>query len=195
MKNLNLLINIVLVIAVTVLFALHFSSGRKPKPGISTDGASGAVSDLSIAYVNADSLTANYQMYKDELAAASERSAAAEEKFSAEQRKFEKDANDFQQRAQFLTITDREAKQEKLVRRQQELMQLEQQLAGDLQRQEAEVTKRIFDTIDVFLKNYAVEKELNYILSYARGGGVWFADPRFDITPEVLQELNARYKK
>jgi outer membrane protein len=195
MKNLNLLINIVLVIAVTVLFALHFSNNKKSKPGNSTDNSTGSVSNMAIAYVNADSLTANYQMYKDELAAASERSASAEEKFSAEQRKFEKDANEFQQRAQFLTITDREAKQEKLVRRQQELMQLEQQLAGDLQRQEAEVTKRIFDTIDVFIKSYAVEKELNYILSYARGGGVWFADPRFDITPEVLKELNARYKK
>jgi outer membrane protein len=195
MKNLNLLLNIVLFIAVTVLFALHFSSNRKSKPSLGNDSSASRSSDMTIAFVNADSLTASYQMYKDELAAASARSTSAEERFAGEQRKFEKDANEFQERAQFLTITDREAKQEKLVRRQQELMQLEQQLAGDLQRQEAEVSKRIFDTIDVFLKKYAVEKELTYILSYAKGGGVWFADPQFDITPEVLKELNGRYKK
>lgn len=196
MKNLNLLINIVLVVAVALLFALHFNS--KPKqseaPKSPTLESSGNT-DMVIAFVNADSLTENYEMYKDEFEAASERTFKAEEKFTKKQRQFEKEANEFQQRAQYLTITERESKQEKLIKQQQELMQLEQELSTDLQRQEAEVSKRIFDTIDVFLKNYAQENNFTYVLSYARGGGVWYADSKFDITPEVLKALNENYRK
>jgi len=196
MKNLNLLINIVLGIAVTVLFALHFNSG---KPGSSSTSSAGLAAanagDLKFAFVDADSLTENYLMYKDESDAASKRSLEAEERFSVKQKKFEKEANEFQQRAQYLTITEREGRQEKLMQQQQELMRLEQELAGELQRQEAEVSKKIFDTIDVFLKEYAKNNALSFVLTYAKGGGIWFADPAFDITPEVLKELNARYEK
>lgn len=195
MKNLNLLINIVLVAAVTTLFAMHFASERKS--GSSTSSADHAVStgELNIVFVNADSLTQNYELYKDEFAAAAKRTSEAEERFTAEQRKFEKEANEFQQRAQFLTITERESKQERLVKKQQELMQLEQQLSADLQRQEGDVSQRIFQEIDVFLKEYAEKQGYTYILSYAKGGGVWYAAPQHDITPEVLKELNERYKK
>ncbi|MEX1187772.1 MAG: OmpH family outer membrane protein [Bacteroidia bacterium] len=196
MKNLNLFINILLVIAVTVLFALQLSSrsgnsSKADKPGAM---ASGNASNLNIAFVNADSLTESYEMYKDEFEAASKRTQEAEETFTSKQRQFENEANDFQQRAQYLTITDRESKQEKLVKKQQELMQLEQQLSTELQRQEADVSKRIFDTIDVFLKQYAIDNGYSYVLSYARGGGVWYADAQFDITPEVLKALNEKYR-
>lgn len=194
MKNLNLFINIILAVAVTVLFALYFNSGKKGTDAPATAHAASA-GDLKFAYVDADSLTENYLMYQDESEAASKRSLEAEEKFSVKQRKFEKDANEFQQRAQYLTISERESRQEKLMQQQQELMRLEQELSGELQRAEAEVSRKIFDTIDVFLKDYAKVNELSFILTYAKGGGIWFADPAFDITPEVLKELNKRYEK
>ena len=67
MKNLNLFINILLVIAVVVLFALQMSS-KSEKPSNSNNSINGSHSSsgLNIAYVNADSLTENYEMYKDE---------------------------------------------------------------------------------------------------------------------------------
>jgi outer membrane protein len=194
MKNLNLLINIILAVAVTVLFALHFNSG-KSSGASNADLPSVSSGNLKFAFVDADSLTENYLMYKDESEAASQRTLEAEEKFSAKQKKFEKDANEFQQRAQYLTITERESREAKLVQQQQELMRLEQELAGELQRMEADVSRRIFDTIDVFLKDYAKANGLSFVLTYAKGGGIWFADPVFDITPQVLTELNARYEK
>ena len=73
-------------------------------------------------------------------------------------------------------------------------MQLEQELSTDLQRQEAEVSRRIFDTIDVFLKKYALENNYSYVLSYARGGGLWYASTENDITPQVLKTLNEKYR-
>jgi outer membrane protein len=73
-------------------------------------------------------------------------------------------------------------------------MQLEQTLTADLQNQESEVNKKIFDSIEVFLKEYAKEKGYTYVLSYTRGGGIWYAEKSLDITGDILKELNDRYK-
>jgi outer membrane protein len=135
-----------------------------------------------------------YEMFKDERAIMETKTKQAESNFIAAQKKFEKEANDFQQRAQFLTITDKEAKQEKLYNEQQRLVQMEQTLSAQLQKDEAEVSKRIFDTIEVFLKDYAKENNYTYVLSYTRGGGIWYADQGLDITTDVVKILNERYK-
>jgi outer membrane protein len=193
MKSINLLFNVILTVAVVVLFALHFSS--KKQGGITAvAGAAGTSGELNVVFFNSDSLMDQYQMFKDERAIMEQKTKDAESRLIGEQKKFEKEANEFQQRAQFLTITDKEAKQEKLYREQQRLMQMEQTLSSDLQKEEAEVSKRIFDTIEVFLKDYAKENNYTYVLSYTRGGGIWYADQSLDVTPAILKELNDRYK-
>ena len=194
MKSLNLLINVVLSVAVIVLFALHFSS-KKSGASDDTKALINAKSgSLNVVFFNSDSLMSQYDMFKDERAIMETKTKQAENNFIAEQKKFEKEANDFQQRAQFLTITDKEAKQEKLYNEQQRLVQMEQTLSAQLQKEEAEVSKRIFDTIEVFLKDYAKENNYTYVLSYTRGGGIWYADQGLDITSDVVKILNERYK-
>lgn len=193
MKSINLLFNVVLTVAVVVLFALFFSNKKAGGSGSSSVATSGGAA-ANIVFFNSDSLMDNYQMFQDEKVVMEKKTKDAEDSFAAEQKKFEKEANEFQQRAQFLTITDKEAKQEKLYREQQRLMQMEQSLSADLQKQEAEVSKRIFDTIEAYLKDYAKDKGYTYVLSYTRGGGIWFANPELDITSDVLKELNEQYK-
>ena len=193
MKSLNLLINVILSVAVIVLFALHFSSKKSVASETKTmvNAKSGS---LNVVFFNSDSLMSQYEMFIDERAIMETKTKQAENNFIAEQKKFEKEANEFQQRAQFLTITDKEAKQEKLYSEQQRLVQMEQTLSAQLQKEEAEVSKRIFDTIEVFLKDYAKEKNYTYVLSYTRGGGIWFADQGLDVTTDVVKILNERYK-
>ena len=193
MKSLNLLINVALSVAVIVLFALHFSSKKSGASDTKTmvNAKSGS---LNVVFFNSDSLMSQYEMFKDERAIMETKTKQAENNFIAEQKKFEKEANDFQQRAQFLTITDKETKQEKLYNEQQRLVQMEQTLSAQLQNEEAEVSKRIFDTIEVFLKDYAKENNYTYVLSYTRGGGIWYADQGLDITTDVVKILNERYK-
>jgi outer membrane protein len=61
MKNLSLGLNIVLLVAVGVLYYLHFSS--KGSNGASSSPVS--VGDLSIAYINSDSVLKHYEFLKD----------------------------------------------------------------------------------------------------------------------------------
>src|SRR5688572_28417622 len=61
MKNLSLILSSVLLVAVTVLYYLHFSSNGSK----SSSSGSVAVGELSIAYINSDSVLKNYDFLKD----------------------------------------------------------------------------------------------------------------------------------
>jgi outer membrane protein len=62
MKNLSLILNIVLLVAVSVLFYLHFSGGKKSSS--SESGASGVPTDVRIAFINSDSVLKYYEYLK-----------------------------------------------------------------------------------------------------------------------------------
>ena len=193
MKNINLLLNIVLTLAVVLLFALYFN-GKKGSSDVAGNVAAGSA-NMRIAYFNSDSIMANYQLVKDEKAKMEQDMKSAEDQFAAEQKQFQKDVEEFQARAQFLTITDKEAREAKLGRKQQELAQLEQTLSNQLAENESAVTKRIFDSMKGFMDDYAKKNKFTYVLSYARGGQVWYADSTLDITSDMLKHLNEDYKK
>jgi outer membrane protein len=193
MKNVNLVLNVLLTMAVVVLFALYFKDKKSGNNEVPSAAIAAANTNLRIAFFNSDTLMSQYEYFKVERTKLEEETKKAEQELVAKQKAFEKEATDFQQRAQFLTITDKEAKQEKLYMQQQQLAQLEQQLTNRLTQQESAVNKEIFYTIETFLKEYAKKNGFTYVLSYARGGGIWYAESKLDITADMLKILNEQY--
>src|SRR5690349_11497609 len=61
MKNASLILNIVLLVAVGVLFYLHFSSSR---PAAAADGSAVEPGDLNVAYINSDTVLKYYDYLK-----------------------------------------------------------------------------------------------------------------------------------
>ncbi len=179
--------------AVAVLFALYFS---KNEPQTTPAAALASVPDgMRIAYFNSDSVRENYKLFADEKVKMEAEMKQAQSRLVSEQKKFEADVAEFQQRAEFLTITERESREKKLGQKQQELMMLEQNLSDQLATKEADVNKRIFSNVEKFLEAYSKKNKFNYILSYTQGGQIWYADKKFEITDDMLKELNEEYEK
>jgi len=193
MKSLSLVLNIVLTVAVVVLFALHFNGKKKGVDDVPDAAIAAANTNLRIAYFNSDTLMERYELYKLERTNLENDSKAAQSRMENEQRQFEKEVNEFQQRGQYLTITDKEAKEQRLGRKQQELQQLQQNLSNDLMKKEADVSQRVYGKIEEFLKGYSAKNKFTYVLAYQRGGGIWYADSTLDITQDVLKKLNEEY--
>lgn len=193
MKNINLIFNVVLTIAVAVLFALHFSSDAKDNSTAET--VAKASSDLRIAYFNSDSIRTQYAMFTVEKEKMEAEMKQAEDRLIGEQKKFQADVGEFQQRAEFLTITERESREKKLGQKQQELMQLEQNLSDQLAEKEAAVNKQIFTNVENFLKEYAKKNNFTYVVSYMPGGQIWYTNPALDITADMVKHLNEEYEK
>ena len=62
-------------------------------------------------------------------------------------------------------------------------------------REQSELNKQLFDEITNFLKEYNKEKGFSIVLSTQLGGNVLYAEDGFDITKEIVDRLNANYKK
>ncbi|MDR3705912.1 MAG: OmpH family outer membrane protein [Paludibacteraceae bacterium] len=196
-------INGVLVVAVIILYVMHFtgnsskeegeiSSARKDAKGINRDQL------IPIAYINVDSLLLKYNFAKE----ANERLLAKSQHSQAELNKqmnqWQKEAADFQKKVQNNSFLSRErAEQEnaRLMKRRQELEQLDGKLSQALMQEQKKMNEQLKDTINTFLKQYNKKRKYQVILSNTMNDNVLYAKEGYDITSEVIDLLNARYKK
>ncbi|MEX0881874.1 MAG: OmpH family outer membrane protein, partial [Cyclobacteriaceae bacterium] len=85
------------------------------------------------------------------------------------------------------------AKEEELVAKERNLVTYRDNMMQELSADETKLYNDVYDKIQEYLKEYALEHDLEMILSYTRGGGVWYADNTMDITDLVVEGINASY--
>ncbi len=194
MKNLSIILNVVLLIAVAYLYVAHFSDSSveiKPsEPGVEN---AEAFQNVSIAYINSDSLLANYDLMNE-----------IEEKLSEKQQKFEKEyqnraqglqqeISDFQRTAANLTRAQGQALEESLMQKQQNLVRYQENLTMQLRQEEAKLNEELYEKVSAYLKEYGKQYDLQLVLTYSRGSGVLYANEGLDISKEVIKGLNEAY--
>ena len=64
---------------------------------------------------------------------------------------------------------------------------------SELASEQQKLTMEMRDSIQAFLKTYNKAKKYDYILSRS-GDNILLANPKFDITRDVVAGLNKRYK-
>lgn len=88
-----------------------------------------------------------------------------------------------------------EEAQRKLIEKQQNLQQLDRQLSNELMGEQNANSKRLFDSVTNYLKLYNANHNYSLILSTTKGGNVLLSQDGLDITKEIIDGLNARYKE
>ncbi len=198
MKKSSLILNVILLIAVVVLYVLYFtgksSSGEAVQPvaGITEAG----VSDRPIVYVNMDTLLANYDMFADLQDRLQKKQQDSESKLNARGQKWQTKVNEFQSNLQKGLITRSEAQkiQNQLQQEQQEIMQMKDDLANSLMEEQQVGSRKVIFSIVDFLNGYSQEHHYRYVLSTTVGGAVLYGEKQLDVTQEVLEGLNEKYK-
>jgi outer membrane protein len=196
MKNLNLIINITLAVALGILFVLYFSLRSEvkqmgPKPIAMPAGAS------HIVYLNTDTLNANYDMYIDMVAKLKEKQRKMDDDLNLKKSNYEKNVMDYQDKSKkgLLLRSEAEKIEQQLYYDQQMLNKLysdnQSQLAEESQRENKKLIYSIMD----FLKEYNKNGNYQYILGYAFGSNLLYANDSLNITNEVLKGLNEKYNK
>ena len=127
MKNVSLIFNVVLTVAVIALFVLHFSS--RSKQSQSTTSEVSAAPSGSIVYIQIDSLMKQYDMFNDLKSELENKAQTIQDDLSKKGRAFERDVNDFKEKVQkgLITRAQAEGLQQQLASREQELQGLSQQ--------------------------------------------------------------------
>jgi outer membrane protein len=195
-KNLSTVLSVVLLAAVAVLFYLVLSNkSASSEPEVaSLDSSIDRISgDLSIAYVNSDTLLSKYEYFKDISSDLEKKRAKLESEYRNRAEGLQREIQNFQNTAQNMTMNQARAKEEELTVKQQNLYQYQQTLGQQLVEEESKLNEQLYNAVSGYLSEFSGSNKYHLVLTYTKGSGVLYADKRLDITDEVIKGLNKSY--
>ena len=189
MKNLSIVLNVVLFVAVIVLYVLYFSGHKSPETAM-TSKVAGTADATKIVYINTDTLLNNYQLAVELNEAFLKKQEDRRTELNIKAKAIDQEGNNgFISEARAIEARDQ------LLVKQENFRRLQQEMMDKASREQSELNKQLFDEITNFLKEYNKEKGFSIVLSTQLGGNVLYAEDGFDITKEIVDRLNANYKK
>lgn len=190
MKNSALLIyNLILTVAVAVLFYLHFKN-HASTPVVNSTAAIGK----KIVYVNTDSLLNNYQFYKDTQKEFENKGYQLQVDLGGKERALQNELAAIQQRAQTMTQVELQAADLTLKKKGSDFQAYSQQQQQKLAEEQSKRVDEIYSAIRDHIKAMNNNNKYEYVLGYAKGGGILFADESVDVTKAIVTGLNNSYK-
>jgi outer membrane protein len=197
MKNLSLVLNTVLLLAVAYLFVDKFTGPKKPKPAAVVTNAEGeeVAKPLSIVYVNIDTLHEKSTAYQTIKAQIEKQYAATEASLKAKQNSFEKEYKEYVAKAQSGTITPNEAQkyEESLSKKQDAIAAQGEKASRDLKEQTEKFDEKFVGDIKHFADSLQQANGYDYVLIH---GGIvspmLSANEQHDITQILVDLLNAK---
>ena len=186
----------ILFIAIGAMFALTACNNQKEVDGADEAAVEVEPTGLKIAYVEVDSLMSQYQFCKDYNLLLNKKGENAANTLAQKQRQLQQHANALQKKYEsngFTTRDELERAQNQLAKEQQDLAELDQRLTNELAIENAKLNEELRDSIQAFLKVYNKTKKYDYIFS-RQGDNILLANPKYDITAQVVAGLNKRYK-
>lgn len=188
-------ISVLSLIGVIVVIILFIFKGNN----ISNDNYSTPIiqnGELRIAYVDTDSIMLQYEYAKDLEQGLKSYQKQLESSYEGQLRKLQTDFENYQKIGDKLTLTEQRRKEEDLMKRQQELPEVQQRMMSQLQDRQVEDNKKLLNSVYAFIKDYNTKnKKFNIILSKSYvSSSVLYADQGLDITNEIIKGLNQEYK-
>ena len=191
MKNVSLGFNVVLALAIAVLFYFQFADKKNNASAVSSAKAAPAGS-FRIAYFESDSIQNHFDYFKE-----IRNGLQAKDKVNSRQLNELKTA--FTNRYQELQRAAQSLSQAELANRQQELEQMqrtyqgkEQMMSQEMQDESFKKLQDVKKKIEDYLKEYNKDKGYAFIFSSAPEF-MYLKDSTYNITNDVVNGLNKLY--
>ncbi|MBO4986577.1 MAG: OmpH family outer membrane protein, partial [Paludibacteraceae bacterium] len=165
MNKIQIVINVVLVAAVAALFVIVLAG---KKPASAEVAASTPTEVMPVAYLNVDSLLANYTFAQEASEKLMTKQEDARVKMNTKLRTFQNEVADFQRKLEnngFLSRERAEQAQQKLAKKEQELQELEAKLTQDIMLENQKLNVQLADSLTNYLKEFNADGRYHVILS------------------------------
>jgi outer membrane protein len=189
MKNLSLILNGVLIVAVGVLYFLHFSGKKNGSESTVT-----APADLKIAYIKFDSVLKHYEYFKEMRTSLESKGKKLDQDLQNRGQNLQNEIASYQRNVSNLTIGQAKAVEEDLGKKQQNFRLYQQSLEQELANDQNKLLEALYGRITTFLKKYSEGSGLQVVLKYDQTSDVLFGGPGIDISQDVIKGLNEEYK-
>jgi len=154
------------------------------------------LSGMKIAYVEIDTLLTKYNYWNDLNEVMMKREENVRATLNQKARELDTEVQDFQRKLQnnaFVTRERAEQENARLVKKQQDLKDLQNKLTSELQNENTKNSLQLRDSINAFLKEYNKTKGYSMIISNTGFDNLLYADSVYNITKDIVDGLNARY--
>jgi outer membrane protein len=190
-----LILNLLLLVAVAVLFYLHFSTGKTANVKTSAVKPSAqSETECRIAYFEMDSIENSFTVVKD----VKNELGREEDRINSEMASLEKKYRDkiaqYQSQASTMTQVQSEMANRDVLQMQETMKGKKQELDSRYQDLYMRKMRDVKSKIEDFLKEYNNQKGFSYIVAY-EPGLFYYKDTAYNITPDVIKGLNKRYEK
>jgi outer membrane protein len=197
MKNTNYIISGILVIAIIILFILQFSGKRDQQKNDTVLYGDSISLHLPVAYVDADSLLTNFNFYNHLMNDYELKISKQNNQLNQRYQNYQKEVIEFQQKAQnnaFLSRERMEQENARLARKQREIEQTATQMEQELALEQRIMQQQLSDTLSSAMKEFNNPQKYQIIFTKSGNTTILYADESYNITQEVIEFLNARYK-
>ena len=137
-----------------------------------------------------------YQLYKDYSEVLTRKGNNIQNTLAQKQRALESHAAAVQKKYEsngFTTRDEVERAQASIDKEQRDLAELADRLQSEFAMEQARINEEARDSIQSFLKRYNKTKKYDYVMVKA-GDNLLVANPKYNITNDIVKGLNKRYK-
>ena len=176
--------------------AAMMASCNNQSPKMDDQPATVSGDGLKIAFVEVDSLMTQYDFAKDYSVTLQKKSNNARNTLNQKGNALQAAVANFQQKVNNNGFQSREqaaSQQAAIENQQRSLQELQARLENELATETAKFNEALRDSLQNFLKAYNKDKKFDLILSKA-GDNILIANKSLDITQDVINGLNKRYK-
>ena len=204
MKKLSLALNVILIIAVAILYYFQFknhstpSNNKQVKDAISNEPTNKKLPEDStyqskIGYISVDSLQVNYGLYDELKAKLEAKQNRYEKELAAKSKAFQRKVAEFQKKAPTMSQFEGQLKQKELGKEQQKLYDLDNQYSAKFQNELLKLNKQLYKSIKDFINTH---NKNNYDIIIGESQTRDFVldfNKKIDITNEIINGLNEQY--
>lgn len=206
MKNLSTIINVVLAIAIAVLYYLHFSCSSEcqvsdeqvnfqEQDSIEVKEETEEPIKSNIGYINIDSLQGKYALYEELIQKLKSKQTKYEREISTKMSAFEKKVQEFQKQAATMSQFEGQMKQQELAEEEQKLYKLREDYSVRLQKEEIKLNEEFQKTVGDYIKKHNKETDYDIIIGASQMGSMVLDFKNgIDITNNVVEGLNNEYQ-
>ena len=194
MKNISTILSIIALVLIGVLFYFQFSKGEQQKKvAVKTDN--NAASSFAIAYFDIDSLQEHYDYFKDVSGDMKKKESAMNAELNDLTNKYQRTVRKWQEKGNNITQAEMETAQREVGLQQQQIQQRKGELEQEMQKLQVDRMSELRKQVEEFLKGYNKDKKYAYILSYEPGFIIYYKDPAYNITGDLINGLNQQYRE
>lgn len=201
MKNISIALNGVLIVAVAILYYLHFSSSSSEEiateevvsPEEIVEDEVDAIQS-NIAYISVDSLQTHYKLYSELINKLKGREKKYEKELNSKMVALESKFKKFQQNAATMSQFEGQTKQKELMEEEQKIYKMRDDFAVKFQNEEAKLNEQFQKKVRGFIEEFNEDKGYNIIIGSSQlGNVVLYKNEGIDISKDIIKGLNEQY--